>query len=1374
MFSWLHRFAGVSIAAGLCLWATLSVGQEQAAEAACRDETDPQAVIDACSEVIDPYGKPVWALVRRGHAYLDFGRIEEGRADASLAVRAAARNSDAHALLGRALRDASEYDAALKSLTRALSLDPDNAAAYYYRAQLHYWRDETEEALDDIGQAVAIDGGSLDFRYWRGVIADEGGDRDTALADFSWVIGLDPQNPEYLDSRAWTYYTLGRFPEALADIDRALSIDPYMATPHETRGHIMFASNRSREAEKDLRRALERDPERTLARQLLSWMNISAPLKPRPTACGPLAAQARKLASLAMTIEPGSRRAGEPMSLKWKFPDLFLRADQPTYLVAVTPDDVRFGGRGFLALAPGARGPYGIAFGEDRSRAIVPLHTEGAQRSGEIEIVPYRAGASAIAWQVVQISECGETSVLSSEGRFDIEILPGVPQLISQEEGTGEGSRSEVRSLSGRFAAIETAGAVHAIEAESGAAIVTIAGRNPVFSPTGRFLTVEASEGAVDIYDLVAVRKLGRFGSGRMYWSHADSFLYLDRPDARIHILRTLHGDRYAPTAPSSVDAPASVDDIMTPAGAEGAIDGSMAWTFELSVEGGVVAFANSFLENAGMIAEDGSGDSAADLGAAAFHPDPDDLDLSDHGVIASLVDPGRTRRPLDKDELPVRLAYGYGIEKAAVVGWNNHDVLWLGRRGGGATSHADGPVRPVLLATQQSKSGVDRDAGSGASDFSVRAPRPFSRPEDNELAAGAVSAIQFGHLPGERLVTLRGGRDQRWIDPMMRAINEAFPTSVAYFERDETGEQPLQAIPDPYPLWLPDDVGSIDLDKPGRDLWSGASERERFWLAQTALVSDAEGRFAFSLLSTGADGLMRYSDLLPLANMWVARREHRPLTSEFDIRATEDMVEGWGEGSSVTLAGGRYLTIVTRPSPRILVFDLQDWTLVCAISRPRNPGNIGDAAFHADLRHVTQINRSGELEVYDCRDGGHVLTALYRDGEIVVVDKGGHYDGSQEAAATVAVRVPGVPGRHLLAQFANRLRVPGLAGRVLSGDGPSASGAFDPPTLRVSPGIRGGGIGFSARSSAGLASIEVFADGLPLTRLDGNGDPTLEIAAADISNRGIVTAVATDRDGVTSVPVEILPTPVAEDRSAGLYVLAVGIDTYRGIEGVNLRYSAADATRLVKSINRSTLYSTLSLSTLTDDSATASAIIEHLTGIVQMAGPDDTIVLSLAGNAVRSENGSIHLLLSDARLDDLAVGSLDLKAIGSALSQARARIVILLDVSHGKLAGRAAIATNEDAFADISAGGAPMVVISAASGAQFSEQTTTISGGRLSVAIRDILIKERDGVDTDGNGNISVNEMARAAMSMVAHGSEGRQTPWVARRGIAGDFEIF
>ena len=89
-------------------------------------------------------------------------------------------------------------------------------------------------------------------------------------------------------------------------------------------------------------------------------------------------------------------------------------------------------------------------------------------------------------------------------------------------------------------------------------------------------------------------------------------------------------------------------------------------------------------------------------------------------------------------------------------------------------------------------------------------------------------------------------------------------------------------------------------------------------------------------------------------------------------------------------------------------------------------------------------------------------------------------------------------------------------------------------------------------------------------------------------------------------------------------------------------------------------------------------------------------------------------------------------------------------------------------------ASGASMVVLSASKGRQFSEENGTAAGGLFTSAFDRIITSERKAFDVDGNGAISISELYRGLKATVVRESRGRQTPWLSRNLIVGDFDLF
>lgn len=1101
---------------------------------------------------------------------------------------------------------------------------------------------------------------------------------------------------------------------------------------------------------------------------------------------------------------------GEPVAFRWsRAASTSASRDAAAYLVLAVPEATRFEGRGFFALAPGARGPHDIAFGKDRSRAVVPLATPFARPSGTVEVLPYRAGPLDAEWAVVVVLACGEA--VAARGGARLDVSPGAPKLVARDPFSARRPTAEVVPVAGPFRARIFEGAVEVADSRSGEVILQATGHNPVFSPTGRFIALATDEDQVaDIYDLVAERRLGRFQSIAMYWSHADSFLYLDQEWAgALQIVRTLHGRRDAPeeTPRLAMQNEFRMEEAVLAEGAiHGGLDpdgedfdpgeggasftaGSEAWSLELSLESGIVAFLNTnpFFFEEGEERLPGR--------------------IIDLGLLNPMIVTER-RGQLDKV-----LSRDFGRRVADVAKWNVHDTL---RRT--FVYYDDQPGDPAEEEVDGTGAAPDEEADVAEIAPDDAAPEPVEEPidfseeptqtvtVDGDAIAGAgtdtgdgsgailrgavaiapsvrsfadTTAAMLDLLPDRAVPSLRSGVDDDEIAPIAAQLDALYDDAVARFgtgPEDVADGYLTYPFPDPSPAALPDEVPAINLLAEGRDTWRWKLGGDRFWLTQSVESGRLSHAFAFTLLGE-KEGRLRYADLLA-PNLLEAEDgigedgAARALINRGDARG--ELGSTFGVPSHVGIAGGRYLLVATRPIARLIAFDLAAWTPACAIAAPLNAVDIDHLSITADGRQLAQVNRDGRVEVYACADGRHLLSGLVADDELVLMDRNGYFDGSEDAAGYVELKIAGLPGRHLLSQFAGRLRYPGLARAAFAGEAERAPIALDPPALSVSDGS--GALRIDLRAARGLRSLDVYVDGRLARRTPVDGSAaSLTLDPAELPAAAFATLLAIDREGFTSPPTEVVLGTRPSAGAARLVGLAVGVDRYPKMPGSDLRYAAADARRIAGAVAASPLYGSIDIDTMLDAEASAEAILGRLDAMIEQAGEGDTLLLSFAGHGLIGGDGRLRLALSSTDRADIDGSSLAFDAVARRIKAAKARVVVLLDACHSGVTGQTDPATNEDAVAQlVTQGGAGIVILSASKGRQFSEELATLGGGRFSVAIDEALAKGRAKADTDGNGAVSLLELYRTVKASVAGGSDGRQIPWIARNQIYGDFDVF
>lgn len=99
---------------------------------------------------------------------------------------------------------AGNYAEAIKSCSKAIELQPDDAWAY----------------------------GNRGYAYIQL------GKHKKAIEDYSKVIELQPDFANAYNNRGWTYGEIGEFEQAIADLNKALMINPQYANPHRHLGNI--------------------------------------------------------------------------------------------------------------------------------------------------------------------------------------------------------------------------------------------------------------------------------------------------------------------------------------------------------------------------------------------------------------------------------------------------------------------------------------------------------------------------------------------------------------------------------------------------------------------------------------------------------------------------------------------------------------------------------------------------------------------------------------------------------------------------------------------------------------------------------------------------------------------------------------------------------------------------------------------------------------------------------------------------------------------------------------------------------------------------------------------------------------------------------
>lgn len=151
-------------------------------------------------------------------------------------------------------------DAAIAEFTKALKINPRDAAAYNARGATYHFKKQYDDAIADFNAALAIDAKHSHAHNNRAEAYKEKGQYDLAIADYSRALQINPMNAKAYKNRAETYVRKGQYNSAIADYTKLLEIDPKDATAYTNRGVIYYLRQQFDSAIADHTRALEISP----------------------------------------------------------------------------------------------------------------------------------------------------------------------------------------------------------------------------------------------------------------------------------------------------------------------------------------------------------------------------------------------------------------------------------------------------------------------------------------------------------------------------------------------------------------------------------------------------------------------------------------------------------------------------------------------------------------------------------------------------------------------------------------------------------------------------------------------------------------------------------------------------------------------------------------------------------------------------------------------------------------------------------------------------------------------------------------------------------------------------------------------------------
>ncbi len=1093
----------------------------------------------------------------------------------------------------------------------------------------------------------------------------------------------------------------------------------------------------------------------------------------------------------------GAVRTGDPLGINWQLESrIDPNCKNPLYLVFTAPRHTRFAGSGFFALAPGAKGPFGLAHDLKMTRIFVPLHIGRIARSGTLWVMSYKVGSVEIKATLMEVPRLAQHPRKRSD--FDggkplispvdggvpirIKVKAGSPQVVVQDRTTTTVPKKTIYANSGEFVLEIFDSYYRVMDTSSEELIIQRDGVRPNFSPSTRFVyALRENRAKVEIVDLYSRTVAHVFDSGygrrdilsgstidTIAWGQSDSFVLVAPTENNGHLLNILTDRKptvvVPPTYKSSVSSTVSLHLDLEELTLATMPQWSKKPTYYsvLEASGSSAKFQSRYhlvgsewprfsrMTRKWSLGSDMQIDYVSFCSSCPYlHGITNELNIARtfrSGFPIFFRNKERQRQWIEDSIEETKKLFPYmvrhnarqpkPIRRVAEVRSNDgstaRSVLWRGFAR--ADENLTASIRGRALKRIQEFAQFDLIRNHEA-----RTAGPI-HPQDK---------------PWSRETVIAKDRDR---DLMLAVISHV--NSPRY--RSSIGKYHLK------PGARHEDVGSygcastspdfgnvVALSRViGRTAWRIGDKR--YWLVQQDCVRGTG-------IVGGQLGLMiQKGDNVP---------DFRPFHENLGVQSRK-LANAWMSKDEIL--------IVAAPNRSLLVYDARRKRQLALIKNAPN-ADIASEVYHTrDRSLLLQINTDGSIFLYRINTGERLLNGHFLDDEIVFYRDDGSYDATPEGAHLIHLKFPGVTGYHAFHQFERKLRVPNLVKKAIAGETIIQHNVGVPPLLAANIAATGHDrITGTIQTGTGdrVVQVQIFQDGVlsdTISDLARGGATDFDVTR--LPSTRWVSAVAVSSSGLASQPVglDLGPNTTGKGR---IHLLSVGINRYDNTHLETLSYAQADARTIHTAIREagSERFEVASHALLTDAEAGPVAILEQAQKVVESASAGETIVFFFAGHGVKDNDGQFYLATSETDPYDMANTALPWTKLADVLKRAPTRVLVFLDACNSGAAGTGFYATNDDAAAGLLENmPSGLVIFSASKGRELSREHPNVGGGIFTNAVADVIARDRRTHDRNENGVIEISELYYGVKKMVTRQTSGDQTPWLARNQMVGDFALF
>jgi hypothetical protein len=336
-----------------------------------------------------------------------------------------------------------------------------------------------------------------------------------------------------------------------------------------------------------------------------------------------------------------------------------------------------------------------------------------------------------------------------------------------------------------------------------------------------------------------------------------------------------------------------------------------------------------------------------------------------------------------------------------------------------------------------------------------------------------------------------------------------------------------------------------------------------------------------------------------------------------------------------------------------------------------------GDFLFTNKENYLAAVRKSDKTEA--------ARMYAFSNGEWIVITPEGYFNASPDGAKLLNVRVGN--DVYSIDNFYERFYNPALVASVLQGSKIEAGGAdlrkgiLPPPEVRiVSPGPGGERsvdtvtILVSAKDAGGgVGEIRLYQNGKAVggdvrgMKIVPKGNELFRAFTVTlVDGANTFRATALSRDSSESNPYELTVTLAAPRKEVSMYLLAVGINTYKN-PALNLNYAVPDAKGIAEFFRKEgrRLFKNVNIGEIYDEQATKASIVSGF-GRLQNTNPQDAVVIYLAGHGENINDRWYfipHELTFPEREVDVMAKGISSEELKESIKMIRAqKILVLID----------------------------------------------------------------------------------------------------------------